>query len=48
MKSVPVKSFCGPHFPALGLITESYGVNLRIQPKCGKIGARETPNIETF
>ena len=29
--------FSGPYFPAFRLNTDIYGVNLRIQPKCGKI-----------
>ena len=28
--------FSGPYFPAFGLNTEIYGVNLRIQSECGK------------
>ena len=30
-KSVRIRSFSGPYFPALGLNTEIYVVNLRIQ-----------------
>ena len=31
-----------------GLITERYGVSLRIQSICGKIRTRITPNADTF
>ena len=33
--------FSGPYFPAFGLNTEIYGVNLRIQSECGKIRTRK-------
>ena len=35
-------------FPASGLNTEIYFVNLRIQPACGKMWTRKTPNTNTF
>ena len=41
-------SFSGPYFPAFGLNTEIYGVNLRIHSECGKIQTRKTPNTDTF
>ena len=47
-KSVCVRSYPGQHFPAFGLNTERYGVSLRIQSECGKIGTRITPNTGTF
>ena len=31
----------GPHFPLLGPNTAIYGVNLRIQPKYGKIRTKK-------
>ena len=37
-----------PYFAALGLNTERYGVSLRIQSECEKIGTRKTPNTGTF
>ena len=43
VKSVPIWSFSGPHFPAFGLNTERYLVSLRIQSECGKIQTRITP-----
>ena len=41
-------SSSGPYFPAFGLDTERYGVFLRIQSECEKIGTRETPNTDIF
>ena len=45
-------SFSGLYFPAVrlntGLNTKIYSVNLRIQSECGKIGTRESPNMDTF
>ena len=48
VKSVHIRSYSGPYFPAFGLNTERYGVSLRIQSKCGKIRTRITPNTDTF
>ena len=48
VKSVRIRSYSGPYFPAFGLITERYGVSLRIQSKCGKIRTRITPNTDTL
>ena len=48
VKSVRIRSFSGPYFPAFGLNTEIYGVNLPIQSECGKIRTRKTPNTDTF
>ena len=48
VKSVRIRSFSGPYFPAFGLKMEIYGVNLRIQSECGKIWTRKTPNTDTF
>ena len=42
------KSFSGPYFPAFGPKMERYGVSLCIQPKCGKIRTRKSPNTDTF
>ena len=47
-KSIRIRSFSGPYFPAFGLNTERYGVFLRIQSKWEKIRARKTPNTDTF
>ena len=48
VKSVRIRSYAGPHFPAFGLITERYFVSLRIQSECEKIWTRITPNTDTF
>ena len=48
MKSVRIRSFSGPYFPAFGLNTERYNVSLRIQSKRRKIRTRKTPNTDTF
>ena len=47
MKSVPIRSFSGLHFPALWLNTERYSESLCIQSKCGKIRTRKTPNTDS-
>ena len=41
VKSVRIRSYSGPYFPASGLNTERYGVSLRIQSECRKIRTRE-------
>ena len=48
LTSVRIRSYSGPYFPAFGLNTERYRVSLRIQPKCGKMLTRMTPNTDTF
>ena len=48
VKSVRIRSYSGPHFPAFGRNTEAYGVSLPIQSKCGKIRTTITPNKDTF
>ena len=48
LKSVRVRSFSGPCFPAFGLNTERYSVSLCIQSECGKIRARKTLNTDTL
>ena len=48
MKSVRIRSYSGPYFPAFGLNTERYSVPLCIQSECEKIRARTTPNMDTF
>ena len=48
VKSVGIRSYSGPHFPAFRLNTERYPVSLHIQSKCGKMGTRVTPNTDTF
>ena len=48
VKSVHIRSFCGPYFPALVLNIEIYRVILGIQSKYRKIQSRKTPNAGTF
>ena len=47
-KSVLIRSYSGPNFPAFGLNTERYGVSFRIESECGKMWTRATPNTDTF
>ena len=42
VKSVRIRGFSGPHFPAFGLTTEIYRASLRIQSKYRKIQTRKT------
>ena len=42
VKSVRIRSYSGPYFPAFGLNT------LLIQSECGKMRTRTTPNTDTF
>ena len=48
VKIVPIRSVSGSYFPVFGLITERYGVYLRIDSECGEIRTRKTPNTNTF
>ena len=48
VKSVRIRSYSGPYFPAFELNTERYSVSLRIQSECCKIRTRITPNTDTF
>ena len=48
MKSVLIRIFCSPYFPAFGLNTERYSVSLRIRSECGKMRTRKTPNTGTL
>ena len=48
VKSVRIRSYSGPHFPAFGLNTERYVASLRIQAECGKMRTRTTTNAGTF
>ena len=41
MKSVQIRNFSAPYFPAFRLNTERYSISLRIQSKCGKIRTRK-------
>ena len=48
VKSVLIRRYSGPHFPAFGLDTERYSISLLIQFKYGKMRTRITPNTNTF
>ena len=48
VKSVPIRSFSSPYFPAFGLNTDRLSVSLRIQSECRKIWIRITPNTDSF
>ena len=48
VKSVRVRSYSGPYFPAFGMNTDRHSVSLRIQSKCGNIWTIITPNTDTF
>ena len=47
-KKCPYLELFWSTFSAFGLNIEKYGVSLRIQPECGKMRARITPNTNTF
>ena len=47
VESVPIRNYSGPHFPAVGLNTERYGVSVRIQFEYGKMRTWITPNTNT-
>ena len=48
VKSVHIRSYSGPYFPAFELNTERYGLFLRIHSEFGKMRTRITPNTDTF
>ena len=48
VKSVCIRSYSRPYFPAFGLNMERYGVSLCIQSECRIIRTRITPNTHTF
>ena len=48
VKSVHIRSYSCPYFPAFVLNTVIHGISVRIQSECGKIGTRITPNTDTF
>ena len=41
MKSAQIRKFSAPYFPVFELNTKIYGVNVRIEPKYGKIKTRK-------
>ena len=48
VKSVRIRSFSGPNFPAYGQNTERYILSLRIQSERSKIQTRKTLNTDNF
>ena len=48
VKSVRIRSFSGPYFPALRRNTERYSISLCIQSERRKERAKKTPNKDTF
>ena len=48
VKSLSIRSFSGPHFPAFGLNTERYSLCFRIQPEYEKVRTTKTLNKDTF
>ena len=48
VKSVRIRSYSGPYFPAFRLNMERCGISLRIQSKCGRIRTIITPNTDIF
>ena len=48
MKSVCIRSYSGPYFPAFGLNMERFEASLSIPSECGKIRSRITPNTDKF
>ena len=48
MKSVRIRNFSGPLFPAFGLNTDRYSASLLILSECGKMRTRKTPNTDNF
>ena len=48
VKSVRIRSYSGPYFPAFGLNTDRYSISLLIQSELGEIRTRITPNTDTF
>ena len=48
VKSVPIRSYSGPYFPAFRLNKERYGTTLHIPSKCEKIRTRKALNTDAF
>ena len=48
MKSVCLRRFSGPYFPAFALNMKRYSVSLHIQSECEKKRTSKTPNTDTF
>ena len=48
VKSVRMRSYLGPHFPAFWLNMERYRVSLHIQSECWKMRTKITPDTDIF
>ena len=48
VKSLHIRGYSGPYFPAFGLNTGRYSVSLRIQSECVKIRTGINPNTDHF
>ena len=49
VKSVRIRSYSGPHFPAFGLNTEIYSpYSVRMRENAGKMRTRINPNTDTL
>ena len=48
VKSIRIRNYSGPYFPAFWRILTQYSLSLRIQSECVKIRTRITPNTDTF
>ena len=48
VKSVPIWSYSGPHYPTFRRNTKRYGISLLIQSECGKMRTKITSNTNNF
>ena len=48
METTRTRSLSNWHFPAFGLNTDLYAVNLRIRLQCGEMRTTKTSNTDTF
>ena len=48
VKSVHIRSFSGPYFPAFGLITKRCEYLSVFSPNAGKYAPEKTPYLDTF
>ena len=48
VKSLHIRNYSGPHFPAFELNAGRYGVSLRIQSECRNMRARIARNMDNF
>ena len=48
METTRTRSLSNRHFPAFGLNTDLYAVNLRIRLQCGEMRTTKPSNTDTF